>query len=321
MAPFASVSLDLDNLWSYLRVHGDPGWERYPSYLSVVVPRVVDFFAARAQRITVFVVGQDAELEPNLAPLRSLAEAGHDIGNHSFGHEPWMARWGPDAVHAELARAEVAIERATGVRPTGFRGPGFALSANILEALRARGYAYDASTWPTFVGPLARAYYLATAPAMGAADRAERAQLFGSMSDGLRPNTPYRWSLSQGDLLEIPVSTCPGLRAPIHLSYVLSLARFSIPLALAWFKGAARAASALGHDLSLLLHPLDFMGPTDAPELAFFPGMELPLARKLSVVEAALDVLARRFVVGSLDEHAAQLRQRERLPKRKIQSL
>lgn len=29
----ASISLDLDNLWSYLKIHGDDGWRSFPSYL------------------------------------------------------------------------------------------------------------------------------------------------------------------------------------------------------------------------------------------------------------------------------------------------
>ena len=37
--PIASLSLDLDNKWSYMKTHGDPGWESLPSYLPVVVPR------------------------------------------------------------------------------------------------------------------------------------------------------------------------------------------------------------------------------------------------------------------------------------------
>ena len=31
--PLASLSLDLDNQWSYMKTHGDPGWESLPSYL------------------------------------------------------------------------------------------------------------------------------------------------------------------------------------------------------------------------------------------------------------------------------------------------
>jgi hypothetical protein len=33
MKPAASISLDLDNLWSYLKTQGAPGWESFPSYL------------------------------------------------------------------------------------------------------------------------------------------------------------------------------------------------------------------------------------------------------------------------------------------------
>jgi hypothetical protein len=29
----ASVSLDLDNQWSYMKIHGDKGWEEYPVLL------------------------------------------------------------------------------------------------------------------------------------------------------------------------------------------------------------------------------------------------------------------------------------------------
>ena len=45
--PIASLSLDLDNKWSYLKTHGDPCWESFPSYLDVLVPRVLEFLAQR----------------------------------------------------------------------------------------------------------------------------------------------------------------------------------------------------------------------------------------------------------------------------------
>src|SRR6185295_9124655 len=31
--PLLSLGLDLDNLWSYMKIHGDAGWDQYPSYL------------------------------------------------------------------------------------------------------------------------------------------------------------------------------------------------------------------------------------------------------------------------------------------------
>src|ERR1700680_1732184 len=124
MKPVASLSLDLDNQWSYMKTHGDQGWDDYPSYLDVVVPQFLIFLAARGLRITCFVVGQDAALERNRDALAALSAGGHEIGNHSFRHEPWLHLYSEEELETELEQAEEAIGTATGQRPIGFRGPG-----------------------------------------------------------------------------------------------------------------------------------------------------------------------------------------------------
>ena len=303
MKPLASLSLDLDNQWSYMKTHGDPGWESFPTYLPLVIPRVLDFLAARNLTISFFVVGQDAALEPNRAPLRALADAGHEIGNHSFHHQPWLHLYSETEIEAELAHAEAVIEAATGRRPIGFRGPGFSLSAATLRVLARRGYRYDASTFPTFLGPLARAYYFMTAR-MSPEERRKRAALFGTLREGLRPNHPYRWAFDEGEMVEIPVTTLPLLRAPIHFSYLVYLGGISPALAAAYFESALRLCRLSGAQPSLLLHSLDFVGRDDLRELAFFPGMNLPLERKLAIVGDAVDRLARHFRVLTMEQHA-----------------
>ena len=55
--PLASLSLDLDDRWSYLRTAGDPSWADYPSYLNLVVPRLLEVLEQHRLRATVFVVG------------------------------------------------------------------------------------------------------------------------------------------------------------------------------------------------------------------------------------------------------------------------
>src|SRR2546425_4501078 len=233
--PIASLSLDLDNKWSYLKTRGDAGWERLPSYLDLVVPRVLDFLKARNLTITVFVVGQDAAVAKNRELLRAIAAAGHEIGNHSFHHEPWLHLYSEARTETELERAEEHIERATGRRPLGFRGPGFSLSAASVRVLARRGYRYDASTLPTFLGPLARAYYfMHTRTRFSAEERRRRQALFGTFRDGLRPIRPYQWQLDSGPLTEIPVTTMPIFKVPIHVSYLLYLSMFSPTLALGY---------------------------------------------------------------------------------------
>jgi hypothetical protein len=302
--PIASLSLDLDNLWSYLKVRGDSSWEGLPSYLDVVVPRVLQFLEDLDLTVTFFVVGQDAALPQNADLLRAISEAGHEVGNHSFSHEPWMHRFDDATVLREVVDAEDAIEAATGQHPTGFRGPGYSLSPATLRVLLDRGYRYDASTLPTFIGPLARAWYFRTS-GMSREQRREREALFGSFRDGFRPITPYRWAVGEGEgLLELPVTTMPGLRIPIHLSYVLHLHGISPALARRYFDVALRLCRRTGVGPSILLHPLDFVDRRDADALAFFPGMELPAEAKLDVVGRSLGLLAERFDVGPTGRHA-----------------
>ncbi len=313
--PLASLSLDLDNQWSYMKTHGDPGWERFPSYLPLVVPRVLAILKRLDLTITFFIVGQDAARTENHAALRSLAGSGHEIGNHSFKHEPWLHLYSEAEIEEELGRAEDAIEGATGIRPTGFRGPGFSLSPAVLRVLARRGYRYDASTFPTFLGPLARAYYFMTSR-LTAEQKRERKQLFGTFREGFRPLNPYAWRTPGRPLPEVPVTTTPVFRVPFHVSYLLYLGRFVPGLALAYFRSALRLCRATGTTPSLLLHPLDFLGAEDVPELAFFPAMNVPAASKLALAEAILRQYARWFRVVPMGRHVDELG--ERLPLRDL---
>lgn len=306
MRPRASLSLDADNQWSYMKIHGDDGWESFPSYLDSLVPRALELLARHGLRITFFVVGQDAALPENRESLGSLAAAGHEIANHSFRHEPWLHRYSDPELDEELARAEEAIESATGERPVGFRGPGYSLSATTLRVLVRRGYAYDASTLPTYIGPLARAYYFRTAE-LTPEQRTERELLYGTWSDGRRAVRPYRWLVDDRTLIELPVTTLPALKVPIHVSYLLMLSEYSPAAARRYFDAALRCCRATGIGPSILLHPLDLLSGDDVKALAFFPGMSIPVDEKLARVDSYLDLLQRHFDVGPVGDHAAAL--------------
>ena len=314
--PYASVSLDLDNLWSYMKTHGDAGWESFPSYLDLLVPRVLALLGEAGWRITFFIVGQDAALESNHAALRQLVDAGHEIGNHSFHHEPWLHLRTRDELDHELGGAEEAIRTATGVQPRVFRGPGFSCSNLLLEVLHRRGYLLDASTLPTWIGPLARQHYFLTA-SLSAEQRQERALLFGGIQDMWRPVSGYRWRLPAGELLEIPVTTVPVFKVPFHLSYVLYLSTFSERLARLYFRAAFSVCRVCGVQPSLLLHPLDFLGGDEVAALRFFPAMDLPGDVKRRRVARWLHDLGGAYDVITMGEHAARLQQSDNTPIRR----
>ncbi len=304
MKQLASLSLDLDNKWSYMKTHGDAGWETYPSYLDVVVPRSLEFLKSRDLNITYFIVGQDAALEKNHESLSLISNAGHEIANHSFKHEPWLHLYSKEELDEEFEKTENAIANITDQKLKGFRGPGYSLSPTVLEVLAERNYEYDCSTLPTYIAPLARAYYFFKSPEMSDEEREKRKKLFGKFADGFQSLKPYKWQVGEKELTEIPVTTLPIFKTPIHASYVIYLSTFSKFAARNYWKTALKMCKMSGVQPSLLLHPLDFLSGEDAKELKFFPAMNLPLQEKLEFVSEILEIYAKEFEVVNMQKHA-----------------
>ncbi len=291
----ASISLDLDDQWSYMKVHGDDGWETFPSYLDIVVPIFLDVFDKLDIKITFFVVGQDAAIEKNHKVLRSIIERGHEIGNHSFHHESWLKTYSKEKINAEIEMAEEAIVKATGTRTNMFRGPGFSWSSDLLEVLQKRNYIFDASTLPTYISPLLRQYYFAKSK-LSKEEKENRKELFGSFKEGFYPLKPYVWNLkNKTKLLEIPVTTIPFFKLPFHQSYLLYISGVSTFLMKAYLRFAIFMCKITSTPPSYLLHPLDLIGGDDVPQLSFFPGMSIKSEKKLEVFETAITILKKNF--------------------------
>ena len=131
----ASLSLDLDNLWAYLKIHNDPGWEKYPSYFGRFIPYVLDVLDELNLKITFFITGQDAAMEEHAELLKSLVERGHEVGNHSFRHDSWLDVFPREEIEREIVQTDLYISRTTGQKPVGFRGPGFCWNPDVLDVL------------------------------------------------------------------------------------------------------------------------------------------------------------------------------------------
>lgn len=297
--PTASVSIDLDNLWSYLKTHGDPSWESWPSFLPRAVPRLLDLLGEQDITATVFVVGADAVRDDGAEAVRAVSAAGHEVGNHSFHHEPWLHLYSASQMEDEVAGAEEAIVAAGAARPVGFRGPGYSVTDDLLAVLARRGYRYDASTLPTWIGPIARAVHNRSMP-KGARSGKGQEDLFGGFSRVRSSIRPYRWDTADGPIVELPVTTMPLARVPIHGSYLVQLHQVSPRLARTYLETALRLCRLTGTAPSMLLHPTDVLDRDDAPGMGFFPGMGVRAGEKIELVRTVLDRMGRHFdVVGT----------------------
>jgi peptidoglycan-N-acetylglucosamine deacetylase len=303
----ASVSVDLDNEWAYLKTQGRDEWSNFPGYLPTVVPRILDLMKGMNQKITFFIVGKDALSPENSVAFSDISRAGHEIANHSFLHEPWLHLYDKDELERDFDQSEAAIENATGFRPMGFRGPGFSTSAAVRQMLRDRGYEYDSSMFPTVMGPVARTYFMMRSN-LSPEEKKKRSGLYGSFSDAVRTLHPYE---IEPGLMEVPVTTMPLTRLPVHLSYLLFLAQYSDGLARLYWRMAVTLCRVQGVAPTLLLHPTDFLDSSDVPRMDFFPAMGVPAARKIALVRFAISQLQKHWATGTVVDHA-----RSAVPKR-----
>ena len=97
-------------------------------------PRVLDVLEREGVRGAFFLIGRRAARAPAVA--RRIAEAGHDLGNHTWSHRS-LWRSGPAETAREIADGHAAIARAAGVAPRYFRPPWGKTNLAMFPAARA----------------------------------------------------------------------------------------------------------------------------------------------------------------------------------------
>ena len=116
----------------------------------VAVPRILDLLRRYSIPSTWFIPGHTIESYPACA--RTVADAGHEIGNHGWTHRI-PATLGRDGEEEELVRGNAAIVALTGQKPRGYRSPSWDLSPHSVELLLKHGFVYDSSMMGHDVSP------------------------------------------------------------------------------------------------------------------------------------------------------------------------
>ena len=102
----------------------------------VFTPRVLDILAQFGVRATFFVIGKRAEQHPEI--IRAIAEAGHEVGNHTYTHRPlWLLS--PRRTREEIDRCTHVLTTILGKPPRYFRPPwGQSNIAAVRHSVRIR---------------------------------------------------------------------------------------------------------------------------------------------------------------------------------------
>lgn len=110
---------------------------------------IVDLLAEFQQKGTFFILGRIARDMPGL--IRRIADAGHEIGCHSFEHRR-LFHFPQAEVRRFLLDAKSLLEDAGGQPVYGFRAPDFSITnKNIwaFDVLKELNFVYDSSVMPT----------------------------------------------------------------------------------------------------------------------------------------------------------------------------
>ena len=82
-------------------------------------------------------------IKPNREFVKKMHDAGHEIENHSWGHENFkklLREKGAEAVKSNLNKTDDAIFKATGRHPRFFRPPFWEINAEIEQIVKSLGY-------------------------------------------------------------------------------------------------------------------------------------------------------------------------------------
>jgi polysaccharide deacetylase family protein (PEP-CTERM system associated) len=104
--------------------------------------------AARSARGTFYILGWTAKRHPNL--VRRIADAGHEIASHGFGHE-LVYNQSPEDFRQDVRDARRLLQDLSGQEVLGYRAPSYTIMRRTqwaLPILAGEGHRYDSSIFP-----------------------------------------------------------------------------------------------------------------------------------------------------------------------------
>ncbi len=99
-------------------------------------PELLALLKEKEVKATFFILGRNGET--NLALLKEVIAAGHEIGNHGYSHQ-FLRQMGMDRYLADVKRNEDLLNQ-FGVKTNLFRPPGGGYNDNLVATLQQKGY-------------------------------------------------------------------------------------------------------------------------------------------------------------------------------------
>lgn len=112
------------------------------------LPRLLDLYDKYNIKSTFFVLGQLAELKPNI--VKQIVAHGQEVGSHGYQHDYRRAYdvMSLEEQITELQRSKNLLEQIGGQEVVSFRAPALRVNSATPVALREAGFRFDSSVAP-----------------------------------------------------------------------------------------------------------------------------------------------------------------------------
>jgi peptidoglycan-N-acetylglucosamine deacetylase len=310
-----ALSVDLDPVVLYHRIHGleSPDPQAANGLLDLALDRFLEFSAELGAPLTLFVVARELERPSFAERLRRALALGHEIANHTLDHAYDLVRRSRAEQRVQVAGAADAIERTLGVRPRGFRAPGYLMTDELLAVVKESGHVYDSSVFPS---PPYFAAKLAAHAALALRGRRSESILAGS--ETLRaPTQPYRvgrryFERGVGDghgIVELPIQVTRGARLPF----------IGTALTMSGELGARALTRMVAGEpfVNLEFHAIDLLGRADGLEAlrGYQPDLGVSVGRKRGIFSGVVQALSGRgYEMSRLDAAARTVARADQSP-------
>ncbi len=300
---FANVSIDMDGLGCYHRIHGLDADADPTAIYRVAMPRFLAMFDALGIPATFFVIASDLKYPSVVAALYEAQSQGHEVASHTYSHPYDLRHWNERRISDEVQQATREISDRLNTRPVGFRTPGYNVDTRILRILAEHGYRYDSSVFPSPPYYAAKGAVMAAMSVVGKPSGSSMTHP-AALRASLQPYRPSRWDFSKaGDrkhslpLWEIPVGVLPGARVPVIGTSVGALSPRAARNLVRWFAAGQRT-------LQFEMHGIDMLDAQDAeilPALAARqPDVRRSWMRKRDAYVAFMNAIKGRYDFATL---------------------
>lgn len=127
-------------------------WNQLGSRVERNTRKVTELLSEHSTKATFFILGWVAERHPEM--VRNLAQQGHEIASHGYGHELVHTQT-PAQFREDVRRSKHILEDLTGRQVMGYRAPSFSITSRTrwaISILVEEGYRYDSSIYNRFQG-------------------------------------------------------------------------------------------------------------------------------------------------------------------------